>query len=358
MSALRVAAWAAGIALVSCGGAGADSVTLSGPDGNDGTYSVQSLQSMANAGDTVTSGGLTGISLWGLLGGADTTTSSTNAAGTTKNYGQITTFNPTGANSNSNYDLRYYVVGTGSNGATSVVSVGQIDPNFVGSSQPTPFIAFKDSGGLLSSPELVVPGGPAGSTVESLTSLQLTAVAALPNATRSQSQSIVLSGNVTNPGTYSQFPGTFATTQVTVAAKSGGQGGPVIYTGIPLATFLNANSANLAGQIVVVKGTDGYEAVYSLSELLMANGTANLNDVLAFLASNTDFPGSGIARTVLGGDSSFAHGRWASNVAEIDVLDATTPLPAALPLFASGLGALGLLGWRRKRKNAAAIVSA
>jgi hypothetical protein len=28
----------------------------------------------------------------------------------------------------------------------------------------------------------------------------------------------------------------------------------------------------------------------------------------------------------------------------------TAPLPAALPLFASGLGALGLLGWRRKRK--------
>lgn len=29
---------------------------------------------------------------------------------------------------------------------------------------------------------------------------------------------------------------------------------------------------------------------------------------------------------------------------------ATTPLPAALPLFATGLGALGLLGWRRKRR--------
>jgi hypothetical protein len=27
-----------------------------------------------------------------------------------------------------------------------------------------------------------------------------------------------------------------------------------------------------------------------------------------------------------------------------------TPLPAALPLFATGLGALGLLTWRRKRK--------
>jgi hypothetical protein len=34
--------------------------------------------------------------------------------------------------------------------------------------------------------------------------------------------------------------------------------------------------------------------------------------------------------------------------------DAATPLPAALPLFATGLGALGLLGWRRKRNAKAA----
>jgi hypothetical protein len=31
-------------------------------------------------------------------------------------------------------------------------------------------------------------------------------------------------------------------------------------------------------------------------------------------------------------------------------LRAATPLPAALPLFATGIGGLGLLGWRRKRK--------
>jgi len=30
------------------------------------------------------------------------------------------------------------------------------------------------------------------------------------------------------------------------------------------------------------------------------------------------------------------------------------PLPATLPLFATGLGGLGLLGWRRKRKAQAA----
>ena len=33
-----------------------------------------------------------------------------------------------------------------------------------------------------------------------------------------------------------------------------------------------------------------------------------------------------------------------------------TPLPATLPLFAGGLGALGLLGWRRKRKAQAGTV--
>ena len=34
--------------------------------------------------------------------------------------------------------------------------------------------------------------------------------------------------------------------------------------------------------------------------------------------------------------------------------EATTPLPAALPMFASGLGVLGLLGWYRK-KNARTV---
>ena len=33
--------------------------------------------------------------------------------------------------------------------------------------------------------------------------------------------------------------------------------------------------------------------------------------------------------------------------------EVTTPLPATLPLFATGLGAIGLLGWRRKKKAAA-----
>jgi len=38
----------------------------------------------------------------------------------------------------------------------------------------------------------------------------------------------------------------------------------------------------------------------------------------------------------------------------VDAERPTTPLPAALPLFASGLGVMGLFDWRRKRKAEAA----
>jgi hypothetical protein len=38
----------------------------------------------------------------------------------------------------------------------------------------------------------------------------------------------------------------------------------------------------------------------------------------------------------------------------VDSSVSATPLPAALPLFATGFGALGLLGWRKKRKVLAA----
>ena len=46
---------------------------------------------------------------------------------------------------------------------------------------------------------------------------------------------------------------------------------------------------------------------------------------------------------------------WSGDLRLIYVFDpvSQTPLPAALPLFATGLSVLGLLRWRRKRKQAA-----
>jgi hypothetical protein len=51
-------------------------------------------------------------------------------------------------------------------------------------------------------------------------------------------------------------------------------------------------------------------------------------------------------------DSSFCDGQCPTTFNFHDAV-AQTPLPAALPLFAGGLGAFGLFAWRRKRKAAA-----
>jgi hypothetical protein len=42
-----------------------------------------------------------------------------------------------------------------------------------------------------------------------------------------------------------------------------------------------------------------------------------------------------------------------SDAPGVGSLAVATPLPSALPLFSAGLGALGLLGWRRKKKAVA-----
>jgi hypothetical protein len=47
-----------------------------------------------------------------------------------------------------------------------------------------------------------------------------------------------------------------------------------------------------------------------------------------------------------------------ANIGSVQETINATPIPAALPLFASGLGVMGFLARRRKRKNAAALAAA
>jgi hypothetical protein len=61
--------------------------------------------------------------------------------------------------------------------------------------------------------------------------------------------------------------------------------------------------------------------------------------------------------TLVGSGNTCGDG-WSGSVTVKYTYDATTPVPAALPLFATGIGGLGLLGWRRKRKGTAAIAAA
>jgi hypothetical protein len=218
-------------------------VLLSGPDSNAGTYSTVALSSVAVAGDTFTADGFTGISLWGLLGGANSSTS------TSPTYGATTTSTPPGDNGK-NAILRYYLLAPGG-GGTSVISLGEVDPNF-GGTRPIPaFVAYQTAGGsLLSAPNLIVPEVP-GRGVTDLTSLQLLSVPALPIGAGGVSDHVDLSGLVTNPGAYTKtdLQNDFTPVPETVSGDN--------YTGVPLWTCLNTNDPNVPDDLVVTVGTDG-----------------------------------------------------------------------------------------------------
>ena len=149
---------------------------------------------------------------------------------------------------------------------------------------------------------------------------------------------------------------------------------------VPGSIDTEAYGINNAGQIV--GHYDGHDSflysggVYTTINDPLANGGTyafginNLGEVVGidyrgpangFLLENgiftiIDFPGADYTEAfgindlgqVVGAyhDASGTHGFLATP---------TTPLPATLPLFATALGALGLLGWRRKWKVAAAI---
>jgi hypothetical protein len=98
-----------------------------------------------------------------------------------------------------------------------------------------------------------------------------------------------------------------------------------------------------------------YSAKYGGSPLGCTGSPAGDTDCIVW---NNSTNGSAMVQAVLSGgqpgevmDVIFYNAQDWSIVPQVSFdLDPTpTPLPAALPLFTAGLGALGLLGWRRKR---------
>ncbi len=306
-------------------------VVLSGPTSNAGSYSTAALASLATAGDTVSARGLTGISLWGLLGGAPA------SSPTSPIYGDITTSTPPGDNGK-NAILRYYVVGGG--GQASVVSAGEINPSFGGASATPSFVAFQTSGGtLLPQPELIVPGQSARD-LSTLTSLQLTSVAAQAGV-GGESTTVTLTGPVTSPGSYDDTALSLLT-PVTTTTVSG-----TTYTGTPLFSFINSIDGSITTQIVNTIGTDGYDVALALAEIDPALG-GNPQDILAWASTGTDFPTDGVARTIFPNDNK--HGRWESNLYLVQVTD-VVPEPGSAAVLIAGLGLFGMIRCRARRHH-------
>jgi hypothetical protein len=114
---------------------------------------------------------------------------------------------------------------------------------------------------------------------------------------------------------------------------------------------LNTFDVLINGDVV---GSFDFLSTYANSGLFKYNGPESMSFDLNFtfpLVAGPDFTLSIIATsTVYNNGGSW---NWLPGGTVTLTGPAATPLPAALPLFSTGLGALGLLGWRRKRKNAA-----
>ena len=112
-------------------------------------------------------------------------------------------------------------------------------------------------------------------------------------------------------------------------------GGPPLKLGVAI---------NTATDTLTIGDTDFIfplvPGVYPYSDALFSCDTGGQCDsLLDYVSGGLDHPPSSISGTVT-----------ISATCSPTEVCAVTPLPTALPLFATGLGALGLLGWRRKRK--------
>ncbi len=116
--------------------------------------------------------------------------------------------------------------------------------------------------------------------------------------------------------------------------------------GLNVPTFVDVNDFTLPGHST----TGLYVTTTAPSSLAMnyTSGSGALGDIVAQNADLQILEGAGIIYP-FGQD--FIPRIWNGTIV---YNQAATPLPAAFPLFATGLGALGLLGWRRKRKAQAA----
>ena len=119
--------------------------------------------------------------------------------------------------------------------------------------------------------------------------------------------------------------------------------------------YTDLGGGNSYGQMDIQVPFSGQNNMPQVTITFNSSGIADLNSLLAGI----DFAFAVGGNCTTCSSSEYLWGTSAfipSAQLELE-FSAQTPLPAALPLFASGLGALGLLGWRRKRKNVAALAA-
>jgi hypothetical protein len=153
--------------------------------------------------------------------------------------------------------------------------------------------------------------------------------------------------SVASPGANAAiFAGQDVSGEFTLGAALGANFNGVItptqfsFSGGPF-TLTNLNSTNDSFDIQ----TSNTGAIIDWTILAsISNAYANIT---VATSSSGDLTSSLGPTTFISASNGFAPGTWSASDPP-----SATPLPAALPLFAGGLGALAMLGWRRKRRAA------
>lgn len=293
------------------------------------TYSFSELQSLGGAVTKNIAGDIyNGVPLWTLLGG----TSGITIPGT-----------PPLPN---NSILRSYVTATSSSGATSLISVGEIHPNFGGVGDPV-IVAFAKNGVTLSSPLLIDAEDPSHTrNVADLVSLNVGILPQPSGGTGGQSTTVTLSG-VANPGTFDlaalqAFP---ATTLTGIAFNNGT---PFDYTGVKLWDFLVArgiDTSATARGYVLATATDNVAVTFALSEIDPARRGPD-DVLLAYDRSAGGLGTAGFARIAVPDDN--RGGRYLSNVVSLEVgYIQAVPEAHTWLMMVAGLGLVALVGRHR-----------
>ncbi len=125
--------------------------------------------------------------------------------------------------------------------------------------------------------------------------------------------------------------------------------------GIVTGTIVLNASDTAATSLVVISNTAGFgigEYVGAPNSNSFTVTSGQLTDVVFedFGTNNTSPAQTCCSLSLDGSDAGLTDASNGVSSIATDLTFSATPLPAALPLFATGLGGLGLLGWRRKRK--------